>query len=96
MVNSHYYAQIDPDSCTACGICAEERCQVNAIEQREGYCRVVTRECIGCGLCVNACPKRAISLVREPEEQIKTTAEDEMKWYETRAKTRGVDISGFL
>lgn len=96
VVNSHYYAQIDPESCTACGICAEERCQVNAIEQGEQYCRVITERCIGCGLCVNACPERAISLVRKPDEQIRTPPEDEMRWYETRAKMRGVDISGFL
>ena len=36
VVNSHFYAEIDPDQCDACGICAEERCQVGAIVEAGG------------------------------------------------------------
>ncbi|MCF8025107.1 MAG: 4Fe-4S binding protein [Desulfobacteraceae bacterium] len=95
VVNSYYYARIDPDACTACGLCADERCQVNAIEPAEESYRVISEKCIGCGLCVTACPAGAISLIRKPEEQIQTPPEDEMQWYELRAKMRGVDISRF-
>ena len=35
VINSYYYAQIDEDACALCGLCADERCQVNAIEQGE-------------------------------------------------------------
>lgn len=96
VVNSHYYAEIDPEACTACGLCAEERCQVNAIEQTEECFQVVKEKCIGCGLCVRTCPEEAISLVRKPEEQIEIPPKDEMQWYMARARMRGVDISGFI
>jgi NAD-dependent dihydropyrimidine dehydrogenase PreA subunit len=35
VINSQFYAKIDPDECTDCGICADERCQVNAISDGE-------------------------------------------------------------
>ena len=95
VVNSNYYAQIDPDLCTACGVCADERCQVHAIEEGDEAYEVVPEKCIGCGLCVTTCPTEAISLVKKPEEQIETPPKDEMDWFDKRAKMRGVDISDF-
>jgi electron transport complex protein RnfB len=95
VVNSHYYAQIDPDHCEACGTCANERCQVRAIEIRgEGY-EVIKDKCIGCGLCSTTCPAEAIKLVRKPAEQLVPPPEDEMAWYGERARQRGVDFSRF-
>ena len=41
VVNSHYYAQIDPDNCDACGTCADERCQVSAIEEGEDEYKII-------------------------------------------------------
>ncbi len=95
VINSHYTAQLDPDVCSACGICEAERCQVNAIFHEEGMYRVAAEKCIGCGLCVSTCPEKALSLVRKPDDQIKTPPEDETQWYIARAKMRGVDISEF-
>jgi H+/Na+-translocating ferredoxin:NAD+ oxidoreductase subunit B len=95
VINSHYYAQIDPDECIACGICADERCQVNAIEESDDVYRVIPEKCIGCGLCVTTCEVEAISLIRKPEEQIDTPPSDEIAWYEKRAQLRGIDISRF-
>ena len=34
-VNSNYYAVIDEEECVSCGVCADERCQVFAIEETE-------------------------------------------------------------
>jgi electron transport complex protein RnfB len=93
VVDSYYYAEIDPDQCEACGLCADERCQVHAIESGEEAYRVIQDKCIGCGLCVSACPSEAIQLVRK-EERVPPPA-DEMEWYEQRAKLRGMDISAF-
>jgi len=95
VINSNYYARIDPELCTACGVCADERCQVHAIEEGDEAYEVVPEKCIGCGLCVTTCPTEAISLVKKPEEQIETPPKDEMDWFEVRAKMRGVDISNF-
>ncbi|MGD8521235.1 MAG: 4Fe-4S binding protein [Desulfobacterales bacterium] len=94
-VNSYYLAEIDPDECTACGTCADERCQVNAIEEGEEFYRVIAERCIGCGLCVTTCPSEAIQLVRKPAEQLVTPPKDEMDWYERRGKLRGVDFSQY-
>ncbi len=40
VINSHYYAEIDPEKCIQCGICADERCQVRAIEEGEESYRI--------------------------------------------------------
>jgi ferredoxin len=93
VVNSHYYAEIDADECVACGTCAEERCQVNAIEEGEEFYQVIKEKCIGCGLCVSTCPSEAIRLVRKEEEELVPPPKDEMSWFEERGRQRGVDFS---
>ncbi len=92
VINSHYFAEINPDECSACGVCADERCQVNAIEETDDIYHVITKKCIGCGLCVTTCPGEAISLIRKPEDQIEVPPDDELEWYKKRAQLRGMDI----
>lgn len=94
-VNSHYCAEIDPDLCVACGLCADERCQVRAIEEAEDLYRVIPERCIGCGLCVSTCPSQAIRLVRKSSDRISTPPKDQSEWFEVRGRTRGVDFSQF-
>jgi MinD superfamily P-loop ATPase len=95
VINSYYYAEIDPDECTVCGICKDERCQVNAIEEGDDAYEIIPEKCIGCGLCVTTCPTEAISLVRKQAEDITPPPENEMEWYEKRANERGVDFSKY-
>jgi H+/Na+-translocating ferredoxin:NAD+ oxidoreductase subunit B len=95
LINSHYYAQIDPDLCEACGICAEERCQVRAIEAGEDAHRVIKEKCIGCGLCISTCPTEAIELIRKQPEEMILPVKNEEAWMEERARQRGVDFSRF-
>ena len=95
VVNSYYFAEIDPEACQACGICADERCQVNAIQRGEEAYEVIRERCIGCGLCVTTCPSEAIRLVRKPEQELAPPPADEMAWYDARARERGVDISRY-
>jgi len=96
VINSHYYAEIDADLCTGCGICADERCQVRAIEEDgDGY-RVIPDRCIGCGLCIAECPTGAVAMVRKPEDRIEPPPQDEMAWNKARAQMRGIDISEFV
>jgi ferredoxin len=61
MVTSHYQAQINPELCSACGLCLE-RCQMAAIKTGEDSCQITDGRCIGCGLCVSVCPSEAISM----------------------------------
>jgi ferredoxin len=95
VINSHYYAVINPDDCTVCGICAEERCQINAIEEGDEAFEIIKEKCIGCGLCITKCPDEAISLHRREEKDILIPPSDEMDWYKQRGKNRGVDFSKY-
>jgi Na+-translocating ferredoxin:NAD+ oxidoreductase subunit B len=95
VVNSDYYAAINADECTSCGTCADERCQVNAIEEGDDAYEIIPEKCIGCGLCITTCPVEAISLVKKSDEDIVTPPADEMAWYKERAQLRGVDISKY-
>ncbi|MBU4318751.1 MAG: 4Fe-4S binding protein [Proteobacteria bacterium] len=95
VIHSHYYAVIEPDLCSACGVCADERCQVKAIEEEADVYSVVPERCIGCGLCISTCPSEAIALVRKPEAEIVAPPVDETAWFDERAKNRGVDYSQY-
>jgi electron transport complex protein RnfB len=72
---SRFIVQDDPEVCTACGICADNRCPVGAITMKDlpefgGECSFTDiEECIGCGLCVLTCPNEArkMKLVRPPD-----------------------------
>ena len=64
-VASNYVARVEPDECTACGIC-EERCQVDAVSiGEEGVALVNPAHCIGCGVCVPTCTAEAIALIKK-------------------------------
>jgi ferredoxin len=95
VVNSHHYAVIDEEMCTNCGICAQERCQVNAIEEGPDGFRVVRERCIGCGLCIATCPTVAIRLVRKEQNEIAVPPLTEDEWFQQRADRRGVDYGRF-
>ena len=59
--------KVDCDKCIDCGACYA-LCPVDAISFDEDYSVVFDEKtCIGspCGLCVNACPARAIRLVEQ-------------------------------
>jgi H+/Na+-translocating ferredoxin:NAD+ oxidoreductase subunit B len=64
-VNSSYYAEVDVDECTACGVC-EERCQMEAITI-DDVAQIDLDRCIGCGLCVPTCDFDAIRMVQKDE-----------------------------
>ncbi len=75
LAKSRFIATVDPDRCTGCGLCVEERCPVGANRMKdypefdEARSDSDPEECIGCGLCVVTCPAdaRSMKLVRLPE-----------------------------
>ena len=95
VINSHYYAEINPDECTGCGICADERCQVNAINEEEDVYLIVQEKCIGCGLCMSTCPMEAIRLVHKDQAEIAPPPLTEDAWFVERGNSRGIDFSKF-
>lgn len=95
VVNAHYYAEIDPENCTGCGLCLEERCQIRAIEAGQESYRIIADRCIGCGLCASTCPAEAIRLIhKNPEKRVLPPATEE-EWFVERSKNRGVDFSAY-
>ncbi|MBW1878078.1 MAG: 4Fe-4S binding protein [Deltaproteobacteria bacterium] len=68
IVFSNHFAVIDEDLCNACESCLD-RCQVDALVLEDLTMQVNLDRCIGCGLCVGACPEEAITLSLKPEDQ---------------------------
>lgn len=89
VAQANYIAAIDPEECQGCGECSE-RCQVQAIEERDGVFTVKEDRCIGCGLCVTGCPHDAAKLRRKPEEQILHPPADFSVWEKERLRNRGL------
>jgi NADH:ubiquinone oxidoreductase subunit F (NADH-binding)/ferredoxin len=57
--------EIDPEKCTACGIC-RKKCPVEAIEGAPKVVhRIIQERCIGCGTCYEVCPKKFAAVIRE-------------------------------
>jgi Fe-S-cluster-containing hydrogenase component 2 len=86
-VQSPYQATIDPELCTECDTC-RERCQMEAIKEDESGHKVEEARCIGCGLCVLACPTGAISLIEK--SGVATVPENFVEMQKRIAIERGI------
>ncbi len=87
-VESNYYAEVDPDACTGCGIC-ETRCQMGAVEL-EDTARILADRCIGCGLCIATCEEEALRLVAKDAERQVVPPKNLVGTYLQLAKERGL------
>jgi len=81
---SDYVARIDPDKCSACGLCGDERCPVGAITEDGGVYVVHKQRCIGCGVCAAVCPTDAIELIERPPAEREPIGEDKQDWNRMR------------
>jgi MinD superfamily P-loop ATPase len=87
-VNSAYYAEINAEACVSCGVCADERCQIEAIQPGADAYEVIRDKCIGCGLCATTCPSDAIRMVRKNQADIKRPPQTEKEWFQVRGQMR--------
>ncbi len=55
-------AEIDPDACSGCGLCAVT-CRFEAILEEAGVYQVDPIACEGCAACYYMCPSSAISMI---------------------------------
>ena len=88
MLKSNYLARIDADLCTLCGVCADERCQFDAIVVGEQFYSVNPELCAGCGVCVSTCPVEAIVLEAKPESEQTTPFKSLDEFYKERSLAR--------
>jgi len=95
-VNASFFAEIDPDVCSGCGICADERCQIHAIDMENQTYRMLRHRCIGCGLCVSTCPEDAIRLVQKLPDALEVQPVTQDEWMAALGKARGVDFSALM
>ena len=87
VAQANYYAAIDAEQCTACGLC-EQRCQVGAISGQDDGFIVDAKRCIGCGLCVTGCPSGAAMLHPKPSAEIIPPPLDLAEWEQQRLQNR--------
>ncbi len=90
IVFSNYFARVDTEACTACGLC-EERCQMKAIGPgKDDRAEIDRNRCIGCGLCVTTCPEEALVMVKKPDAELKIPPANAFEQMMTMAQKRGI------
>ncbi|MBP1693306.1 MAG: hypothetical protein H6Q37_1189 [Chloroflexi bacterium] len=89
VARSSFVNQVDPDRCILCEACLPY-CQFQALELMDGGMNVNELRCIGCGVCVSACPEGALGLVRRPESELLPVPIDHAEWAALRSKARGI------
>ncbi|MBI5115393.1 4Fe-4S binding protein [Candidatus Poribacteria bacterium] len=96
LAKSNYWASIDPDTCAACGTCANDRCPMGAISEKDGSYEVDQKRCIGCGVCSPTCPTESISLVRKPADQCIQPPPNMVSWMMERSMNTGKPLDKFM
>ncbi|WDP89355.1 MAG: 4Fe-4S binding protein [Desulfobacter sp.] len=86
-VHTNYYARVEADECTACGVCAQ-RCHMDAIEV-EAVAVIDLDRCIGCGVCVPECPAGAMAVVQKDAADQYDPPANVFETYMTMAQERG-------
>jgi electron transport complex protein RnfB len=90
VASSAFVNSVDPELCNACELCLEN-CQFDALSIAEIAVVNETR-CVGCGVCVNACPDQALALIRRPDEEIRPVPVNYEDWSHQRAANRRIDL----
>lgn len=86
--SSGFVPLVDAESCAGCGVCADERCPVGAVELIDEVACIDVATCIGCGLCVTGCQNDALTLVRREAviEPADTTRDMGLKMLQDKGK----------
>ena len=66
---SHYTLEVDPDLCTACGLCVD-RCPLHIISINDEGWAEPDVDCFRCGQCAYVCPQGARKLVQRDESEL--------------------------
>jgi electron transport complex protein RnfB len=94
VARSAFINQVDKSLCLACEECLEY-CQFNALTV-EDIASVEHTRCVGCGVCIPACPEGALHLVRRTDDEINPPPDTEDAWRRERSVNRGLNIETVL
>ncbi len=73
------YAIVDAEKCTSCTLCWQLGCP--AISKTEdNKTRINPDLCVGCGLCIDVCPPKAIRLADPEADNVRKAGEEVLKW----------------
>ncbi len=96
LAKSNFWASINPETCVACGTCANERCPMGAISEQGDHYEVARNRCIGCGVCAPTCPSESILLVRKPADQCIEPPSSMVSWMMERSMHTGKPLDQFM
>ncbi|MDR1486692.1 MAG: 4Fe-4S binding protein, partial [Deltaproteobacteria bacterium] len=65
---AHFHScQVDIDLCIGCRTCVRTGCPALRFDKDAKKTRIEAGQCVGCEICLQVCPKNAISAVKKPQ-----------------------------
>lgn len=92
IARADFQIALEPDTCTACGECIE-RCQFHALSLTGAVLDIDLARCMGCGLCVVACPEEGLRLERRPAGEAEVPPANIANWRNDRISRQDRVIS---
>ena len=84
VAHSDFQISVDASQCNACEACIG-RCQFDALTMSGGLATVDLLHCVGCGVCVLACPTAALHLERRQSGETERPPRDIDDWRAVRS-----------
>jgi Pyruvate/2-oxoacid:ferredoxin oxidoreductase delta subunit len=91
---SAFINTVDEELCMACEDCLDY-CQFEALSM-DTTVQIDQLRCVGCGVCVQACPEQALILVRRPENEVIPVPSSKVDWLQQRAAARHLNLEEVL
>jgi Na+-translocating ferredoxin:NAD+ oxidoreductase subunit B len=87
VARSAFVNRVNEELCLVCENCLSY-CQFDALVLDNGRIQVIPTRCIGCGVCVPACPEGALGLIRRQEADVLSVPLTQADWGTQRLEYR--------